>query len=57
MSKEVKFSTGLITFGNQNDRFCGSGYKNDRTIEEMFQAASKVKELKGLELGGAGKKK
>ena len=53
MANVVKFSTGLITFGNQNDRFCGAGYKEDKSIEEMFKDASKVKELSGLELVGA----
>jgi len=57
MTADVKFSTGLITFGNQTDRFCGSGYKEDREIKEMFKAASKVKELSGLELVGAQVKK
>jgi sugar phosphate isomerase/epimerase len=53
MKNKIKFSTGLITFGNQNDRFCGAGYKTERSIEEMFKDASEVEDLTGLELVGS----
>lgn len=50
--KEVKFSTTLGIFGNQSDRWCNLGYKQDKTVEELFEAASKVKGLDGVELFG-----
>jgi sugar phosphate isomerase/epimerase len=46
-----KFSTTLGIFGNQGDRWC-SGYKTNKTVEELFEAASKVKGLDGVELFG-----
>ncbi|MBA7509228.1 D-apiose isomerase [subsurface metagenome] len=52
MSKEAKFSTVLSSFGNPVDRFCKSGYKSDKTLEELFIDASKVEDLTGLELVG-----
>lgn len=52
MISRVKFSTGLWAFGNQSDRFCTSGYKKDKSIEEMFVNASKVENLSGLEMFG-----
>lgn len=42
----------MATFGNQSDRFCTSGYKKDKSIEEMFADASKVEDLSGVELVG-----
>ena len=47
-----KFATTLGIFGNQSDRWCNSGYKKDRSIEELFEAASTVKDLDGIELFG-----
>jgi len=52
MSADLKFSSGLHVFGNTLDRFMGSGYKENRTLEELFESASKVKELSGVELIG-----
>ncbi|MCL4416495.1 MAG: sugar phosphate isomerase/epimerase [Actinobacteria bacterium] len=49
---DIKFSTVLATFGNQADRFCQSGYKSSKSLEEMFILAKKVKDLSGLELVG-----
>ena len=51
MVSRVKFSTTLGIFGNQGDRWC-SAYKTDKTVEELFEAASKVKGLDGVELFG-----
>lgn len=48
-----RYSTGLPTFGNQTDRFCQSGYKEEsKTVEQMFADAARVKDLTGLELVG-----
>jgi len=52
MSKEIKFSTVIGNFGNQPDRFVTSGYKDNKSLEEMFADASKISELSGLELVG-----
>ena len=52
MSKEIKFSTVVGNFGNQPDRFVTSGYKDNKSLEEMFADASKISELSGLELVG-----
>ncbi|MCL4378447.1 MAG: sugar phosphate isomerase/epimerase [Actinobacteria bacterium] len=48
---EAKFSTTLGIFGNQGDRWCSS-YKTDKSVEELFEAAGKVKDLDGVELFG-----
>ncbi|MBC7334279.1 MAG: sugar phosphate isomerase/epimerase [Actinobacteria bacterium] len=50
--KKIRFSTILSTFGNRYDRYCVSGYKKNKSIEEMFVAASKVQGLEGIELVG-----
>jgi xylose isomerase len=47
-----KFSTPLGIFGNQSDRWCNCGYKEDKTVEDLFDAASKVESLDGVELFG-----
>lgn len=53
MHTNVKFATGLGTFGDQADRFCQSGYKKiKKNVEELFADAAKVKDLSGLELVG-----
>ena len=52
MDRKIRFSTVLGNFGNQPDRFCSSGYKEDKTIEDMFADAAKVNDLSGLELVG-----
>ena len=46
----IKFSTVIGIFGNTIDRFCTSGYKQDYSLEELFERASAVKDIKGLEL-------
>ena len=52
MDRKIRFSTVLGNFGNQPDRFCSSGYKEDKTIEDMFADAARVSDLSGLELVG-----
>jgi xylose isomerase len=52
MYSKIKFSTGFGTFGNHSDRFCTSGYKFNKSTEEIFADASKVEYLSGLELVG-----
>ena len=52
MVGNVKFSTTLGIFGNQSDRWCNSGYKQDRSVDELFEAAGKIQELDGVELFG-----
>ena len=47
-----KFATTLGIFGNQSDRWCNSGYKKDKTVEELFEAANEVGVLDGIELFG-----
>jgi hypothetical protein len=50
MSKNIRFSSGLHVFANTLDRFVGGGYKENRTLEQMFADAAKVKDLKCVEL-------
>ncbi len=50
MAEKIRFSSGIHVFGNTLDRFVGGGYKEDRTLEQMFEDASKVKDLEGIEL-------
>lgn len=52
MDKKIRFSTVLSNFGNQSDRFVSSGYKDNKSLEQMFYDASKVSDLSGLELVG-----
>jgi xylose isomerase len=52
MNEKIRFSTVLGNFGNQPDRFVSSGYKKDRTLQEMFSDAATIKDLSGLELVG-----
>jgi len=52
MFTENKFATILNTFSALGDRFCISGYKEKKSIEEMFLNASKVDGLSGIELVG-----
>jgi hypothetical protein len=49
---QIKFVTTLGIFGNQSDRWCNAGYKKDKSVEELFEAASKVEGLDGVELFG-----
>lgn len=49
--KKLKFGACLPTFGNASDRYCSS-YKESKTIPEMFEIASRVNGLKGIELVG-----
>ena len=52
MNGKIKFSTVISNFGNQSDRFIPSGYKDDKSLDDMFKEASRVSELSGLELVG-----
>lgn len=52
MKKKMKFGACLPTFASCADRFCLSGYGPQRSLEEMFQRASQVEELNGVELVG-----
>lgn len=52
MNEKIKFSTVLGNFGNQPDRFVSSGYKDNKTLEEMFADAARISDLSGLELVG-----
>lgn len=50
--KDIKFGACLPTFASCADRYCLSGYGPQRTLEEMFERASQVKDLRGVELVG-----
>lgn len=50
MKDNIRFSSGLHVFGNTLDRFVGGGYKENRTLEQMFADAARVKDLSGVEL-------
>ncbi|MFH1006733.1 MAG: sugar phosphate isomerase/epimerase family protein [Candidatus Latescibacterota bacterium] len=50
--KELKFGACLPTFDSCADRYCLSGYGPKRSLEEMFERASQVEHLKGVELVG-----
>jgi len=53
MEQEIKFSVVIGAFGDQADRFCLDGYKNiNKTLEQLFIDASKIKDLSGVELVG-----
>jgi len=52
MPDPIKFSTVLSIFGQLSDRFCASGYKQEKSIEELFIDARKVDDLSGVELIG-----
>ena len=52
MKDQIKFDTTLGIFGNQSDRWCNAGYKENKSVEELFKAASKVEGLDGIELFG-----
>ena len=52
MNEKIRFSTVISNFGNQSDRFISSGYKDNKSLEEMFHDASKISDLSGLELVG-----
>lgn len=50
MSTIIRFSSGLHVFGNTMDRFVGSGYKENMTLEQIFADAAKVKDPEALNL-------
>ena len=50
--QELKFGACLPTFDSCADRYCLSGYGPKRSLEEMFERASQVSDLKGIELVG-----
>ena len=45
-----KFALGLWAFSPCLDRFCTEGYKDETTLEQRFELASKVKDLSGVEV-------
>jgi len=47
---EKKFALGLWAFSPCLDRFCTKGYKDETTLEQRFELASKVKDLSGVEV-------
>jgi hypothetical protein len=47
MKKDIKFAVALSALGNPGDRFM-SGYKQDRSLEEMFALAAEAG-IEGLE--------
>lgn len=51
--RDIKFGACLPTFGSCADRYCLSGYGGGaKTLEGMFDSATKVKGLRGIELVG-----
>ncbi len=50
MQKDVNFASGLHAFGSTADRYVLSGYKPKVPIKEMIKIASRVPDLKGVEL-------
>lgn len=48
--KELKFGACVGVFTPGADRYCRSGYGPERTLDEMFEIASRVKDLTGVEL-------
>ncbi len=50
--KQLKFGACLPTFDSCCDRYCNSGYGPKRNLDEMFERASRVKDIKGVELVG-----
>src|ERR1035437_4627554 len=48
--KKIKFGSCLPPFASCADRYCQSGYSQQKSIEEMLRGASSVKELSGIEL-------
>jgi xylose isomerase len=49
--KQDKYAVIISNFGNRADRFL-SGYGEDRTLAELFDAAARVEGLSGVELVG-----
>jgi hypothetical protein len=50
MSTSIRFSSGLHVFDNTMDRFVDSGYKEKRTLEQVFTDTAKVKDPEALNL-------
>jgi len=48
----MKFGACLPAFDSCADRYCLSGYGPKRSLDEMFERASQVKDLSGVELVG-----
>lgn len=49
MNKQL-YSVGIWAFGSCPDRFCESGYQEQKTFAQKVQCASKVKGLDGIEI-------
>ena len=47
---KAKYATILSNMGSCSDRFCAGGYSGKISIEEMFERASKIDGLTGIEL-------
>ena len=52
MAMMPRFAVILGNFGNRSDRFLTSGYGEDRTLTQLFDAAASVEDLAGVELVG-----
>jgi len=48
--EKIRFSAGIHMFGSLSDRFVSSGYKDEKDIADMIQAAGQVEELDAVEL-------
>jgi len=49
----MKFSVILGNLGNTKDRFLSSGYKVSPSLEDMFEQAASIVDVKGVELVGS----
>lgn len=52
METKIRFSAVLGTFGAPGDRFVLSGYREPKSLEEMFRDAKQVEDLAAVELVG-----
>jgi len=50
MGKEYKIASGFAPFSKCADRFNVEGYKEEMSLEEQFEAASKIQGLSGTGL-------
>lgn len=48
----MRLAAILSNFGNRADRYLVSGYSTERSLEQLFDSASEVGELEGVELVG-----
>ena len=45
----IKYSINFGNLGNTKDRFLGEGYKEDKSLSQMFKLSSEIESLSGLE--------